>query len=78
MFKKGEKVVRKARKIVHTVRTADGGTKEVKNLTRTLAVKMLCTECLGFEGDPKECTSPMCPVWPFRRRTLATMRGDKK
>ena len=76
MFQKNETQRKKANRIIgHTVRTADGKTKMFKKLSRSLAIKMLCTECMGF-GDPKECTSPLCPVFPFRKKTLASMRGD--
>jgi hypothetical protein len=26
--------------------------------------------CLGFEENPKNCTSRMCPLYPFRGKTL--------
>lgn len=64
----------------HAIRFSDGS---IRKLTygRTLAIKLLCTECLGFEGDPKECTSKTCPLYPFRGRTLASrakeVGGDK-
>jgi hypothetical protein len=76
MFENGHKIRRKASKSKeHVIRTADGGRKKVK-LTRCLGIKLLCVECLGFEGDPKDCTSPLCPVFPFRGKTLASMRGQ--
>ena len=55
----------------HTVRTRDGGTRKIGTYTRGLAIKLHCTECLGFEGDPKECTCPKCPLFPFRGRSQA-------
>ena len=59
----------------HTVRTRDGGQKTIK-CGRTLAIKLMCMECLGWEGDPQECTSPLCPVYPFRGVTLKSQRGE--
>ena len=61
----------------HVVRSADGGRVTFARYTRKLAVKVFCTECLGWEGSPADCTAPLCPLYPFRERTLATMRGVK-
>ena len=60
--------------IIHTVRTADGGRVRVR-LTPRMAIALFCTECLGFEGNPKtDCTSPLCPLFPYRRKTMASVR----
>jgi hypothetical protein len=79
MFVKGHKPAKGVKKggksKEHVIRTADGGQKKVK-LTRALAVRLLCVECLGFEGDPKDCTSPLCPVYPFRGGTRLSRLGD--
>ena len=51
--------------IKHTIRT-ENGTEEV-TLTPLTAVKYLCRECMGFQAhEVKNCTSPLCPVYPFR------------
>ena len=59
----------------HTVRTnkPDGtGRVTLSPYTRGLAIKLHCTECLGHEGDPKkDCTSPNCALYPFRKKSLA-------
>lgn len=60
----------------HTVRTADGGTRYFAKWPRGLAVKAFCVECMGF-GDPADCTSPLCPLFPYRARTRATAKGGK-
>ena len=53
----------------HTVRRKDGGTVElIVNPRKAIAV--MCTECMGY-GDPQECPGTLCPLYPFRRRTLA-------
>jgi hypothetical protein len=44
-------------------------------LTRKLAMACFCTECLGFEGNPADCTSRFCPMYPFRARTFRTREG---
>ena len=53
----------------HTIRQPEGknGTKLVEvELTPLTAIVRLCRECLGFTGNPESCTSPNCPVFPFR------------
>ena len=65
--------------INHTVKVKD----HYKNsnvvdleLTRQKAIACFCTECLGFEGNPRSkdprfgCTAYMCPLFPFRAKTL--------
>ncbi|MFA5298621.1 MAG: hypothetical protein WC389_10500 [Lutibacter sp.] len=54
---------------MHTIRSADGGTISTE-LTRTKAIKAMCTECMGFEANPKECTSKLCPLYPWRGKTM--------
>lgn len=63
------------KEVFHTVRTNSGSTKELK-LTRGLAIKLMCTECMGFEQNPVECTEKLCPLYPYRKKTLAAY--DKK
>lgn len=63
------------KEVFHTVRTNSGGTKELK-LTRGLAIKLMCTECMGFEQNPVECTEKLCPLYPYRKKSLAAY--DKK
>jgi len=43
---------------------------ECENYTRSKAIKAMCTECLGFEDHPSSCTSPLCPLFPFRGKIL--------
>ena len=62
--------------VAHTVRTADGLHIELR-LTRKLAMACMCTECLGFEDNPADCTAHLCPLYPFRAKTLVTRRGAK-
>ena len=61
--------------VSHTVRTRDGGKKALR-YGRKQAIKLFCTECLGWESDPRECTAPLCPLFPFRGRTLKSQKGD--
>jgi len=67
--------------IKHTIRTgkdlAGQDTKEVSLTTRT-AIIAFCRECMGF--SPKEvelCTSPLCPLFPFRSIHHKTGSGRK-
>lgn len=50
---------------VHTIRAVNGGTITAE-LNRGRAIKAMCTECMGFEAHPKECTSTLCPLFPWR------------
>lgn len=48
------------------IRAKDGGTVDV-TLTRSQAIKAMCTECCGFgEAHPKDCTDTLCPLYLFR------------
>jgi hypothetical protein len=59
----------------HNVRTRDSETKTIENYTRGMAIKVMCTECLGWEEHPKDCTSPLCPLFPYRKKTMATQNS---
>jgi len=55
----------------HTVRTEDNGQVTLDNYTRSKAIKAMCTECMNFHGNAKtDCTSPLCPLYPYRGRVL--------
>lgn len=60
---------------VHTIRTRDyGKTKRVVDVPRygkAKAIKVFCSECLGHEDHPKECSAKMCPLFPFRGKSQA-------
>ena len=56
------------------VRTKAGTIKTVKNVNRKLAIKLMCTECMGWETNPEECTSKHCPLYSFRGRTLHSIK----
>lgn len=61
----------------HTVRCADGGLKTFTNyVSKVKAIKMMCTECCGWDSNPSGCTDVHCPLYPFRGRTLCTMHSD--
>jgi hypothetical protein len=78
MHKMNEKVTQKRERtpsrVCHTVRTKDGGQKAIK-YGRKQAILLMCTECLGWEGHPKTCTSPLCPLFPFRGITMSSQRS---
>jgi hypothetical protein len=65
----------------HTIRTRSGGTVKVKRLNRGKAIKAMCTECMGFgEAHPKDCTSPLCPLYPWRGKIMLgydKLEGEK-
>jgi hypothetical protein len=60
----------------HTVRSADGCRVSLPNLSRKLAIFAMCCECLGWEEHPDLCTATLCPLFPFRGKTLKTRKGD--
>jgi hypothetical protein len=41
------------------------GIEEV-SLRQRSAIMAMCRECLGFETEPRDCTSPLCALFPFR------------
>jgi len=52
--------------VKHQIRTEDGKLKTVK-LTARQAILAHCRECMGFASyDVRGCTSPNCPLFPFR------------
>lgn len=72
-----EKKVRK--KITHTVRTRDGGSVTFESYTRGFAIKLMCTECMGFQSaEVKHCTSVKCPLYPYRRATRAAYGKEEE
>jgi single-strand DNA-binding protein len=51
----------------HTVRAHDGGTVTLRRTYgRGLAIRLFCTECLGWDTHPKHCTGTTCPLYPYR------------
>ena len=59
----------------HTFRTKDGGTK-TQVISRKQAISLFCMECMGWEVHPNDCTSPMCPLFPYRSKTMLSQKGD--
>lgn len=62
--------------VKQTVRCRDGGTKEIA-MTRNKAIKLMCTECLGWEAHPESCTAPLCPLYAYRGKCQASFRSDE-
>jgi len=60
----------------HYVRTKDGGLTALK-LTRGLAIKLFCVECLGWETNPADCGHTVCSLYPYRGNTRASHHGDE-
>jgi hypothetical protein len=60
----------------HIIRCKDGKSKEIEPYTRGFAIKAFCTECLDWGDNPQECTAPRCPLFPYRKKTLRTQKGD--
>jgi len=55
---------------VHRIRSKTGELVEVGGYSPRKAIKAFCTECMGFETHPKDCTSTNCPIYPFRGKVL--------
>lgn len=69
---KSENVINKK----HTIRHADGGTITIENYSRTKAIRLMCSECMGFESDTKGCTDFKCPLFPYRgEKTIMANRS---
>jgi hypothetical protein len=60
----------------HSVRTADRAFIALHPYPKGLAIKVMCTECMGFEANPSDCTARPCPLFPYRGKTQRTMRGE--
>lgn len=50
----------------HLIRTKEG--EQEIEWTPLQAIKWHCWECFGWDGNPAECTSPLCPLYPKRGR----------
>lgn len=57
---------------VQIVRTSGGGQRTLR-YGRKLAIYLKCTECLGWEDNPRDCTGKLCPLYPFRGKTFASL-----
>lgn len=79
MFPKNTQIQKRLRspaKKTHTVRGAYGNVIEL-TLNRGKAIKVHCTECMGFESSPVDCESKLCALWPFRGKSMAAYKKDR-
>lgn len=53
------------------IKTKSGKLKYVK-LTKSKAIKCYCTQCMGWETNPKDCEITECPLYLYRGKTLLT------
>jgi len=51
--------------IPHEIITRSGGARAVK-LTKGDAIKLFCTQCMGYESNPQNCTAKRCPLYLYR------------
>jgi hypothetical protein len=63
--------------VAHTVRAADGGNATFPDYTRGFAIHAHCSECMGWEGNPRDCTATRCALYPFRGMTHRTREASK-
>ena len=55
--------------IRHKIRADGAGKTKVVKLTARRAIIENCKECMGFQtAEVRRCTSPLCPLYPFRTR----------
>lgn len=53
----------------HIVRSKTGDVVAIE-YTERRAIKFMCNECLGWDGNPKNvCVDKRCPLYPFRGPT---------
>ncbi len=61
--------------INHSIRSKDGGTKRVQ-LTPIKSIRFHCLECVSWStAEVKNCTSPLCPLYPYRLGTNPERTG---
>ncbi len=61
----------------HTVHNNNDGTIEIDEYTRGKAIRIHCTECMGFETNPSECTSVNCALYPYRKKNIHGIRKER-
>lgn len=52
--------------VSHKIRKDGKGNFKTIKLTARRAIIEHCKECLGWETNPKECSSCNCALYPFR------------
>lgn len=61
-------VLRGAAKITHAIRHKDGRALIINGLGKAKAIAAMCTECMGWQTNPRSCTGYTCPLFPYRRK----------
>lgn len=52
--------------ITHEIRTKNG-TEVIEGYTMKRAIRKMCVECMGWSThEPEACSSPLCPLFPYR------------
>ena len=64
-----EKKAKRLNGVAHKIRGNRGGVVDCE-LTRGKAIKAMCTECMGWETNPKDCMSILCPLYPYRGKIM--------
>ena len=54
----------------HAIRHKDGGLMHLESYSPRQAIRAFCFECMGWQDDPRDCTSTMCPLYPFRGKII--------
>ena len=65
--------------IEHRILKNSSGETILVKLTATSAIRKHCIECMGFSSDMvKECSSPLCCLYPFRFGKNPSYFGKKR
>ena len=70
-LEKARKAPRASQVHKHTIRTRKGELRTL-DVGRKQAIQLFCTECLGWETHPRDCTAKNCALHPFRGLTMAS------
>jgi hypothetical protein len=61
----------------HRVHTKGGLLLEIDDYIRSKAIRLHCTECLGWDVNPRDCVSVNCALYPFRGKSNAALWSKK-
>jgi len=65
--------------VEHKILKNGAGETMLVKLTALSAIRKHCIECMGFSTDMvKECTSPLCCLYPFRSGKSPSHSGKKR
>lgn len=60
------------------IRNRKGNIISIPRLSRSDAIKLFCTQCLGYENHPKDCKVDTCPLYFYRGITRIGQISDEQ